>query len=76
MAIVGRIVAIDGESAVVDFKNVSKKVSNKLGIARLNDFVIVKGDLVIERLESSEGKKLFSYQAALVRKLHSKKFKA
>lgn len=73
MAIVGKVCALDGESIIVDFKHAQKKVSNKLVSAKLGDFVVVRGNLAIEKLEKSEGKTLLQFQTALVKKLHYKK---
>ena len=73
MAIIGKIAAIDGESAVVDFGHLAKRLSNRLVQAKPGDFVIVKGNLIIEKVEKKEGKKLLSYQSVLLKKLHGKK---
>jgi len=73
MAIVGRVCAIDCESIVVDFRHATRKVSNRLVSAKLGDFVVVRGNLAIEKLEKKEGKTLLQYQTALVKKLHAKK---
>ena len=73
LAIIGKIAAIDNEFAIVDFgEGVAKKLSNKIAQAKAGDFVIVKGNLVLETVEKKEGKKLLNYQTVLLKKLHGK----
>ena len=66
--LVGKIVAIDGEFAIVDFKIAQKKAINKIANARLNDFVMVNGNLIIERIEKKQGKELMQLQASRAKK--------
>ena len=48
LAVPGRIIAIDGEKAVVDYGITRRKASNRIAGARLNDYVIVRGKIILE----------------------------
>lgn len=67
-ALVGKIAAIDGNYAIVDFSVGVKKAIN-LQKACLNDFVVVRGNLIIEKIEQHEGKVLLAVQKANFKKL-------
>ena len=72
-ALVGKIVAIDGEFAIVDFRIAQKKAINKIANARLNDFVMVKGNLILEVLEKRQGKEMIEAQLQLAKASKAKK---
>ncbi|MBS3058122.1 MAG: hypothetical protein J4478_01850 [Candidatus Diapherotrites archaeon] len=74
--LVGKIVAIDGEFAIVDFRIAQKKAINKIANARLNDFVMVKGNLILEVLEKRQGKEMIEAQLQLARTEKKAKKKA
>ena len=67
-ALIGKVIAIDCDFAIVDFKVAERKVSNLIANAKLNDFVIVKGNLAIERVEKKQGKELLEVQTALAKR--------
>jgi hydrogenase maturation factor len=70
-ALVGKVIALDNEFAIVDFKIAEKKVSNLIANAKLNDFVIVKGNLILERIEKKQGKELIAFQTLLAKRKKS-----
>ena len=70
-ALVGKVIAIDCDFAIVDFKIAEKKVSNLIANAKLNDFVIVKGNLILERIEKKQGKELIAFQTLLAKRKKS-----
>ena len=72
-ALVGKIVAIDNEFAIVDFRIAQKKAINKIANARLNDFVMVKGNLILEVLEKRQGKEMIEAQLQLAKASKAKK---
>ncbi len=66
-ALVGKVVAIDGKDAIVDLSIAFKKAAN-IAQARLNDFVVVKGNLIIEKISCGEGKELLKTQTQRFKK--------
>ena len=48
LAIPGKVIALDGEKAVVDYGIAMRKASNRIANAKLNDYVIVRGKIIIE----------------------------
>ena len=72
-ALVGNVIAIDGEFAIVDFSIAQKKAINVIANAGLNDFVIVRGNLIIERIEKKQGKEMIEAQLQLAKASKAKK---
>jgi len=72
-ALVGKVIAIDGEFAIVDFSIAQKKAINVIANAGLNDFVIVRGNLIIERIEKKQGKEMIEAQLQLAKASKAKK---
>lgn len=63
--LVGKIIAIDGNTAIVDFSLAQRKAINLQGV-RLNDFVVVRDNMIIEKLAEKKGGQLLKAQIARI----------
>ncbi len=76
LAVPGRIVAIDGQNATVDFSGVERKVFvDLLPDLRVGEYVLVHAGFAIQRLETSEAKEIFMQleEAAALLEDHERK---
>ena len=60
LAVPGRIVAVDGQNATVDFSGVERRVfADLLPDLRIGEYVLVHAGFAIQRLETSEAAEIF-----------------
>lgn len=72
LTIPGKIIAIDNEQAIIDFGIARKKASNKFAKAKLNDYAIVKGNIIIETIPKKEARQI---QKTFIKTIKNKKKK-
>ena len=76
LAVPGQIMAIDGQSAMVDFSGVEQRVFiDLLPDLRVGEYVLVHAGFAIQRLESGEAVEIFRQleEAAALMEDHERK---
>lgn len=73
LAVPGKVIAIDGEKAIVDYGITRRRASNRLCGAKLNDYVIVRGKIILEIVPRVQAVSTLREFARVERKGRSKK---
>ncbi|MFA4906967.1 MAG: HypC/HybG/HupF family hydrogenase formation chaperone [archaeon] len=72
-AIPGKVIALDGEKVVIDYGIARRKASNRIANAKLNDYVIVRGKIILEVVPRRQAVSTLKEFARISRKKRSAK---
>lgn len=66
-AIPGKVIEMDGESAVIDYGGIRKTINVSLISAAVGDYVLVHAGFAIEKLDTGSAKKVLQEAAEVLK---------